>query len=467
MKKIRLLFLALIVLTSLFPTSMSVAFADSGTVQGSNVLDDLSNDTSFSQYNYPINEADNTIEIISIAESWNNELLIYTYQPNVSKNYRANYISMSTTINDSINPAIYELTYCNSNGTLVKYVVDDFTVSSQDEVRYYEIYSIFRPFDETVDDSADNDNTINSVSFEVSKQWRVGSVNGNAYIECDNIQVVVVEDKYVGFCRYFNGVNILDFDYPSFTDCHFVAFSTTCDIDELYEADVFFKRRSYIYNDFTTENDRISYGDYIDDEVTCYSTKYVEQTSDKWLAYDYEYARIQDITTFLDTEVNAERTTFLFYDDSFLNICQTSDLTNECLSALENTKWVLRFYESPFIYNVDINSGRVYEESTQISHVTILRLKFKSNGLTYNLGVVDNMQTGTSVPSNKTGMEISLSEDFSEFLKVLLIIVGIIVLIALFPIVLKVISVIFKILFAPFKALFGGKSKQSYSRKRR
>ena len=78
------------------------------------------------------------------------------------------------------------------------------------------------------------------------------------------------------------------------------------------------------------------------------------------------------------------------------------------------------------------------------------------------------MQTGTSVPANVNGTEIQLSEDFSEFLKVLLIIVGIIVLIALFPIVLKVISVIFKILFAPFKALFGGKSKsKSYSRKRR
>ena len=172
----------------IIPTSIGVAFADSGTVQGSNVLDDLSKDTSFSQYNYPIKETDNTISIITIAESWNDELLIYTYQPNVNKNYRANYISMSTTINDSIAPTIYELTYCNSNGTLAKYVVDDFTVKSDDEVRYYEIYSIFRPFDDTVDDPAKNDNTINSVSFSVSKQWKFGAVNGNSYVDCANIQ---------------------------------------------------------------------------------------------------------------------------------------------------------------------------------------------------------------------------------------------------------------------------------------
>ena len=95
-----------------------------------------------------------------------------------------------------------------------------------------------------------------------------------------------------------------------------------------------------------------------------------------------------------------------------------------------------------------------------VGNVTILRLKFVTAGVTYNLGVVDNMQTGSSIPSNITGTKIELSEGFSDFLQILLIIVGAVILIALLPVVLKVLSVVCKILFAPFRFLFGSKNKR-------
>ena len=39
-------------------------------------------------------------------------------------------------------------------------------------------------------------------------------------------------------------------------------------------------------------------------------------------------------------------------------------------------------------------------DSTEVTEVTILRLKFETDGVVYNLGVVDNKQSGDDVPGN-------------------------------------------------------------------
>ena len=434
----------------IIPTPMSVAFADSGTVQGSNVLDDLSKDTSFSQYNCPINENDNSVQIITIAESWNDELLIYTYQPNVSKNYRANYISMSTTINDSIAPTIYELTYCNSNGTLAKYVVRDFVVKD-DAVRFYEIYSIFRPFDETVDDPAKNDNTINSVSFSVSKQWKFGTVNGNSYVDCANIQTINVTAKYVGFVRYANSK---EYDYLGIwtgydkpIDSHFVAFDTDKPIENLLEADVHYvKQYMSWHNEFFPDG---VFESKVPEEVTVKSSdEEVSFTSDGWYNFGtFKWNRIQTVDKFLENE-KTER----LYDCGLFDVVAHSQISEETIEYLKTCKWVLRFTETE--YQEMKNALGTYSENRYIvSDVTLLRLKFVTAGVTYNLGVVDNMQTGSSIPSNVNGTEITLSEDFGEFLKIMLIIVALAVL---SPIIIKFISFVFKIVLALLKWLFGG-----------
>ena len=445
--KIIILILAFIMIT---PTPMSVAFADSGTVQGSNVLDDLTKDTSFSQYNYLINENDNTIQIITIAESWNDELLIYTYQPNVNKNYRANYISMSTTINDSIDPTIYELTYCNSKGTLAKYVVRDFVVKD-DDVRFYEIYSIFRPFDETVDDPAKNDNTINSVSFSVSKQWKFGTVNGNSYVDCANIQTINVTAKYVGFVRYANSK---EYDYLGIwtgydkpIDSHFVAFDTDKPVENLLEADVHYvKQYMSWHNEFFPDG---VFEPKVPEKVTVKSSdEEVSFTSDGWYNFGtFSWNRIQTVDKFLENE-KTER----LYDCGLFDVVAHSQISEETIEYLKTCKWVLRFTETE--YQEMKNALGTYSENRYIvSDVTLLRLKFVTAGVTYNLGVVDNMQTGSSIPSNVNGTEITLSEDFGEFLKIMLTIVALAVL---SPIIIKFISFVFKIVLALLKWLFGG-----------
>ena len=119
---------AILFLISFAPIKIAYAVEN---VASSNVLDDLSSDKTFSAENYPSNQSDYSLQIITIAESKDKELLLYVYQPATRQNFRANYISMSTTLNNSINPNIYSLTYCNHSGTLYKYKVNDFVVSSE------------------------------------------------------------------------------------------------------------------------------------------------------------------------------------------------------------------------------------------------------------------------------------------------------------------------------------------------
>ena len=464
----RIIVLVAIVFLCVFPfwqTENRIAVADNGTLQGSNVLDDLSKDTSFSQYNYPIDESNNKLQIINIAESWNNELLIYVYQPNVAKNYRANYISMSTTINNAIDPDIYKLTYCNSNGTLYKYVVDDFVVNDKDEIRYYEIYSIFRPFDESVDDPANNDNTINSVPSKVAKSWKIGTINGNTFIHCVNVQTIDVTAKYVGFVRYENSAEyeyltwLTGYDYP--IDSHFVAFDTDLPIDNLLEAEVFYTQQFAVWS-----KELLPDGDFSEPEpkeVIVKSEEEVSFTSEGWYNYgNFEWNRIQTVDEFISGE-DSER----LYEGAIFDVTTYNKISDESREYLNSCKWVLRFAETEYMVNKNA-TGVVNWNRYIVGNVTILRFKFVTAGVTYNLGVVDNMQTGSSIPSNVSGTEVTLSDEFSEFLTALLIIVAIVILIVLSPIVFKAIKLIFQILFAPFKALFGGKSKsKSYSKKRR
>ena len=59
-------------------------------------------------------------------------------------------------------------------------------------------------------------------------------------------------------------------------------------------------------------------------------------------------------------------------------------------------KWVLRFAETEYTSSA---SAYVYvQNGTRISDVTILRLKFETDGVVYNLGVVDNKQTSSTTP---------------------------------------------------------------------
>lgn len=209
--------------------SPSVAFAEASY---SDVLDDLSKDESFSTTNYPFDSDDYSLSLIQIAESEDGELFVYVYQPSGKvKDFRASSINISMSPRSDLSEfKNYKLRYLSSNGVFYKYLVEGLTVSTA-STRYYTIASIFRPFDDDIDEGAEHGNEVSEVVFEVAKEYCFSTINGEPFCRVLDIETIEITDKFVGFVRYTNGWYL----YPGGGACdsHFVAFqliviSTDC-----------------------------------------------------------------------------------------------------------------------------------------------------------------------------------------------------------------------------------------------
>ena len=405
-----------------------IAKAES-TVTYTNVLEDLQRDGSFSKENYPEKATDYSLQIIQLAESSDKELFVYVYQPTGQlKGLVASSINISTTINDAVSYHNYKLELLNADGVFFKYKVSDFVVKD-DAVRYYAITSVYRKWDKTIDPATGNDNTVTEVNYNVSKQYAFGTINGKPYVNCVDIDTIVVTDKFVGFVRYENGFTL----YNSACDSHFVAFNTDKPIDKLLEADVYYTTQSYNWNwtafigekeTFGTKQDNYSYLKYTDK---------VEHTGEGWFAGTYKWDRIQTVDDFISGE-NREN----IFHGAVLDVKVSTKLTDSALNELKGKKWVLRFTETAYSFTPDYTgTGSQYSSSTVVGDVTILRLKFETDGITYNLGTIDNKQTGGKDPSNSTDIDVSLNDTGKKLAALLMLILAIVLLAPVLPYILK------------------------------
>ena len=416
-----------------------VARAESITYSG--VMEDLKKDTSFNPGNYPTKADDYSLQIIQLAESSDKELFVYVYQPSgKAKNFKASSINISTTINDSISYLNYKLEFLNSNGVFYKYKVSGLTVKNE-SVRYYAISSIYRPFDESIDKQASGGNTVIEVNYAVNKQYAFGSINGKPYVNCVDIETIVVTDKFVGFVRYKDGFKL----YVGACDSHFVAFNTDKPIDKLLEADVYYTTQSYDWSSVPFVGVKETFGDKADKYAYLKYTDKVEHTGGGLFAGTYKWDRIQTIDDFIKGE-NREN----IYHGAVLDVKTSSKLTDEALTELKGKKWVLRFAETSYSLSGYSTTGSTFESYTLVGDVTILRLKFETDGITYNLGVIDNKQTGGKEPSNETDIDISLNKRGKMILYLLMLILLIILLAPILPYVLQAIVWIISL---PFKGI--------------
>ncbi len=427
-KSIFILSIIVVVLTAIllaFPCSFVMADIVSETIY-SEVLDDLQKDSNFNKDNYPIKSQDYSLNIIQIAESADNELFVYVYQPSgQNKKLTASTINISTTINDEIKFRNYKLKLLNSNGVFFKYMVSDFVVSTV-PTRYYAVSSIYRPFDGTIDNQADHDNTITEVNYDVSKQYCFSVINGNPYCQVVDIETITITDKFVGFVRYFDGYHLFG---SGSCDSHFVAFNTDRRIDKLLEADVYYTTQKWIA-------ESIAIAPYIDPTYTyyekkeCYAdlvyTQKVEHTGSGWGAGTYKWDRIETVEQFIEENTNYRNV----YSGAIFNVNVGSSITEEGKKALEGKKWVLRFAETSY-GDVSLSETSRTRNGTMVGDVTILRLKFETDGIVYNLGTIDNKQSGSDKPINVETIKASLSGLGSSLLGIILVIVLIIVLLPL------------------------------------
>ena len=430
-KRLAIMLLAFVLGISAVITAAQVpviAKAES-TVTYTNVLEDLQRDSSFSKENYSEKATDYSLQIIQLAESSDKELFVYVYQPSGQlKGLVASSINISTTINDAVSYHNYKLELLNADGVFFKYKVSDFVVKD-DAVRYYAITSIYRKWDKTIDPATGNDNTVTEVNYNVSKQYAFGTINGKPYVNCVDIDTIVVTDKFVGFVRYENGFTL----YNSACDSHFVAFNTNKPIDKLLEADVYYTTQSYNWNwtafigekeTFGTKQDNYSYLKYTDK---------VEHTGEGWFAGTYKWDRIQTVDDFLSGE-NREN----IFHGAVLDVKVSTKLTDSALNELKGKKWVLRFTETAYSFTPDYTgTGSQYSSSTVVGDVTILRLKFETDGITYNLGTIDNKQTGGKDPSNSTDIDVSLNDTGKKLAALIMLILAIVLLAPVLPYILK------------------------------
>ena len=394
----------------------------------SGVIEDLSKDASFNAANYPSNAKDYSLSVMQLAESTDKELFVYVYQPSGDK-VRASSINISTTINEEISFFNYPLELLNFEGTLFKYKVTNFEIK-KDPVRYYAISSIYRPFDAGIGDEKSGNNTINEVNYAVNKQYCFGGINGKPYINCIDIETIVVTDKFVGFVRYKDGFKL----YVGACDSHFVAFNTDKPIDKLLEADVYYTTQEYSSSWAALVGEKETFGDKADKYAYLKYTDKVEHAGGGWFAGTYKWDRIQTIDDFIKGE-NREN----IYHGAVLDVKISSKLTDEALTELKGKKWVLRFAETNYSLSSNYATGATFESYTLVGDVTILRLKFETDGITYNLGVIDNKQTGSTEPSNSTDIKVEPNATGKGIIYLILFVLLLVLLAPLLPYVLNVV----------------------------
>lgn len=416
------------------------------------VLEDLQKDDNFNADDYPAISNDYSLQVIQIAESSDSELFVYVYQPShATKDLTASSVRLAmptvgveTTWND------YAVTLVSENGVFDKYVVNGVTVSSNSS-RYYEIVCIHRPFDETIDDPTDEeyDQEINTMVYTVAKKWQVMTVNGETFFECLETQVVTITSKIVGHVRYDNGFSWIAGE----TDSHFVAFSCDWEIDELMEVDLSFSWVLYHAYDGGGNVDKfINEMESGNEFITIHGEDTGTNDAFGWFGKEYTWQRIESVESFIKNEG------------------EDCNLHNATLSDLEGKQWILRFYETEYDFFTMAAAGGTGEAYTRVLNVTILRLKFETDGVVYNLGVVDNHQTGPDDPFASAdtkfddfmeGMEDWFNRlfngigTFAKILLICLVVVLVAVIVAiLMPVILAILKIVFKVLAGLLKAVW-------------
>lgn len=429
--------------------SLTAVYAQTDGYSG--VLYDLDKSENFNISDYPARQGDYSLKVITIAESEDNDLFVYVYQPSrENKALRASSINISLGTGDDLSYKNYKLRFINCDNVFYKYVVEGLTVSLSPE-RYYSVSSIFRPFDESIDEQAEDGNKITEVVYQVAKQYCFTTKDGQPHVEVVDIQTIEVTDKFVGFVRYSDGFKL----YVGACDSHFVAFNTDKPMDRLLEADIYYTSQSYSYSFITFVGESRTFGEKQDSYAYLTYTDRVEHNGGGLFAGTYTWDRIETVDEFIAENEGWQNV----YSGAIIDVNVANQITEEGKAALQGKEWVLRFAETSYSLNSGISS--VNSSSTLVGDVTILRLKFETDGKVYNLGVVDNKQTGSDKPVNNEWVSAELSDNFKLILSIVLLVLALLLILPLFKLIFKGIG---KLFHKKDKCDFGGRDLGKMSR---
>lgn len=415
-------FLLILIISALlfsFEAQITSAVAFAADDKYTSALEDLQKDPDFDMYDYPAIGDDYSLKVIQIAESENNELFVYVYQPWIEhkKFMAATSIAISTSA-EEVKYTLYPLTLLNKSGVLVKYKVDYLKVADKG-TRIYNISEIFREWDDGFDGASDTDNRKDEKAFEVAQKWTaVTSSNGDVIYAMDTIDVVTIKHQWVGEELYNNGTDLsyVVQKWDNYrTISYFVAFSTNYDIDKLYEADLTFQYRDYqyswsVFNQYKYDE---QYGDWQDAGiVTLTSEDTVHNPTHGIFGTRHEWKTIRSVKEF----------------------CETESLSDATIQKLQKDEWVLSFFSTDVYVRYNW-AGVDYDfKHQQVSEVAILRLKFECKGNIFDLGVVSDKQTSDGKYDNDLDEEFKPLITIKENAKkagIAILVISIIIIVAL------------------------------------
>lgn len=388
-------------LASIVGVYPNLVMADSGETYTS-ALDDLTKDSSFIKEDYKVDESNYSLEVIGISESKKYELFLYVYVPSGEKyNIKATSINISQE-HKALDFNNYSLTLISEEGVFHKYLVNGLTVKV-DQERYYEISSIFRYFNEELGDvNSSENNTTSEIAYKVGKSFRhTDNLDGGYDVYVEDLDLITVTDRYIGFFRYPDGGW---FDFGEAVDVHFIAFSTDKKIDQLYEADLIYTttpvKKSMTVTTTTT------FGDSVVNKKTINYKNDMHYDGAGWGAPEYTWKSIESSSDFIKSEEAGQH-----YSLGIFDATTTIELKPGALSEISSQEWVIRFLTTEYDFYENGSGTHTVINYTAVSDVSILRLAFKTEGVTYNMGVVDNKTTGDENPSNdptKTDTDLEL-----------------------------------------------------------
>ncbi len=429
-KKIYSILLLVILIFSFMFTGISASATEAEGKTYSNVLDDLKKDPSFKESDYPANTSDYSIKVIQIAESTDDELFIYVYQPaHTSVDFDITQIAMWNEYSQNgkdFTPKLYDLELVSNHGVFEKYLVKGFTVGS-DAYRYYNISAIYRKFHSKVDTSIDNGTTTEK-AISVGQQWCLYSYNDKLVYEMNTFDVVEITPIYNDEIALKNGLTFGSFGgFFDDSELHYITFNVeNYDVTKIFDADLSYNSRHYslrsgygmddVYGDWEGETtvflSEFGKGEFIGEGLFARELKWDEISS---ASYFKEYMLSQDV-----------------------------DLTDETLKKLDESEWVFVFAETEKSYTVA--SGYTLIDGTEIADVTILRLHFQTPQGVYNLGAVMDKTTSDGIPGGvlKADDYSKLTEGLGKGFKIVLLILGLILVLVVCSYISPILSLVIK-----------------------
>ncbi len=407
-----IILLILVVLMFLAPLNAHASNIDEETV-----LNDLKQDPNFNIEDYPDDYKDYSLQVIQLAETKENELVVYAYQPS-DKNIDLLGTKISISYGFSQNgkglkPKLYDLSLLSSNGVFDKYLIKDFPVPG-DSQRYYNIVSIFREFNEVIDEDKTIDNDYYDradISFSVGQQWYIYDINDIKGYEMATFNTLTIDTVFGSKFEFNSGLTWGNFSgVCEKGDCWYIAFN--CEeyvIKHIYDADMSYSKQYIEKTSLGAAGSTFKEGDPEENiPVRLTDQDVMTYTGIGLLASTYKWNRILSSSEFIK---NVEKNKVVINEDA--------------KKKIQQSQWVFTYAITERNY-IPGGNGYYVESYYNVYDVGILRLHFLDvSGKIYDLGIVNSLIDPTDKSSGYGKATLDALEEFFEKLFMML---GIVIL---------------------------------------